>query len=95
MAEYFDVKGLREYELKRFTSKIRELWLSDRFNDCIRLVFDSTTKCGGESLRNAVVVVVKDHFPALWAKRAFRDLFREGGDFAEDVMDKLVATEQW
>ena len=92
LADYFDVPSLKEYALKRFASKIRELWVSDRFNDCIRNVFDSTTKSGGESLRNAVVLVAKDHLPALWAKHTFKDLLRDGGDFAEDLMDLMVAT---
>ncbi|KAJ2979193.1 hypothetical protein NQ176_g3399 [Zarea fungicola] len=92
LAEYFGVDNLKEYALKRFKSKIQELWVSERFIDCIRNVFGSTTKSGGELLRHAVVLAAKDHLSQLWAKQAFKDLVREGGDFTEDLLDMKVAS---
>ncbi|XWW94389.1 hypothetical protein V2A60_002332 [Cordyceps javanica] len=90
LAEYFDVDSLKTDASERFAFKIRKLWVSDRFPDCIRDIYQSTTKSRGASLRTAVILEVKNNLAALWERQAFRELYREGGDFAEDLMEKKL-----
>ncbi|KID95710.1 hypothetical protein MAJ_08356, partial [Metarhizium majus ARSEF 297] len=89
LADYFEVDGLKDYALQKFQAKITKLWVSEVFVDCIRDVYRSTSdeKC---KMRGAVVYVVHQHVSELWGKGPFKELLREGGDFAVDLMSKLV-----
>ncbi|KAI0388517.1 BTB/POZ domain-containing protein [Xylariaceae sp. FL0594] len=87
-AEFFMLDGLKQFALRRFTSKLEQLWVSELLVDCIREVYESTTE-SEHGLRSAVVEVAEAHRVDLWGKKAFRDLIREGGDFAVDLMGKF------
>ncbi|KAH0420029.1 hypothetical protein CcaCcLH18_07340 [Colletotrichum camelliae] len=41
-------------------------------------------------IRDAILRVVKVHLDSLWAKKAFRDLVYEGGDFPGDLVGQFV-----
>ena len=86
LADYFEIDKLKAYSLKRFSSKINNLWVSEAYPIAIREVYSNIPAKEAEP-RNAVVSVAKKHFQQLLAKPAFRDLLREGGDFVVDLGD--------
>ncbi|XWW99150.1 hypothetical protein V2A60_007158 [Cordyceps javanica] len=87
LAQYFDIKGLKDYSLARFEAKVSKLWVSERFADCIRDVYASTVDTNCE-MRRTVVRVARQHLQELWHK-PMQDLLREGGDFVVDLMALL------
>lgn len=89
LADYFIVEGLKDYALQRFRSKIRQLWVSEKFVDCIRDIYDSTIDPNCK-MRQAVVEIVRNNIAELWEKAPFQEVLREGGDFIVDLMSKLV-----
>ncbi|EFY89471.1 BTB/POZ domain-containing protein [Metarhizium acridum CQMa 102] len=93
LADYFGVDGLKDDALQKFKAKITKLWVTELFVDCIRDVYQSTSdeKC---KMRQAVVDVVNQHRSELWQRRPFKDLVREGGDFAVDLMSKLLVEDE-
>lgn len=90
LADYFLMSDLKEYALKRFESKIQELWISEAFVDCIRAVY--TADEYDSRMRNAVVRVARTNIKKLWQRKRFQDLVREIGDFAVDLMAILTAS---
>ncbi|EGR52930.1 uncharacterized protein TRIREDRAFT_102952 [Trichoderma reesei QM6a] len=88
LADYFRVEGLREYALHNFESKIKHLWVSESFVDCIREVYGATDL--GYEMRKAILQVVRGHLGELWEKKAFRLLVREGGDFPMEIISGFI-----
>lgn len=84
------MSGLKDYSLRNFKSKINKLWVSEVFVEGIKDVYESTSdaKC---KMREAVIDVVRQHLSELWARKPFKELFREGGDFGVDLRSKLVS----
>ncbi|OAQ69694.1 BTB/POZ fold domain-containing protein [Pochonia chlamydosporia 170] len=88
LADYFGVQTLKDYSLGKLRLKVQELWVSETFVDCIRDVYQSTIDPDCE-MRKIVVDTAWSHFKSLWGKKPFRELVREGGDFAVDLMGKI------
>ncbi|KAL7810868.1 hypothetical protein V8C26DRAFT_409592 [Trichoderma gracile] len=88
LADYFRVEGLRDYALHNFESKIKHLWVSEGFVDCIREVYGATDL--GYEMRKAILQVVRLHLGELWEKKAFRLLVREGGDFPMEILGGFI-----
>ncbi|KAI0435670.1 BTB/POZ domain-containing protein [Xylaria telfairii] len=89
-AEFFMLDDLKQLALERLKSSLEKLWVSELLSDCIREVYASTTESESE-LRNSVVEVAQTHRIDLWKRKEFRDLLREGGDFAVDLMGKFCS----
>lgn len=88
LADYFGVQTLKDYSLGKLRLKVQELWVSETFVDCIRDVYQSTIDPDCE-MRKVVVETAWSHFKSLWGKKPFRELVREGGDFAVDLTGKI------
>ncbi|KAJ2985015.1 hypothetical protein NUW58_g5757 [Xylaria curta] len=88
-AELFMLDDLKQLALHRFKSKLGRIWVSELLADCVREVYASTTKCE-HGLRSAVVEVAYTYGAQLWEKKGFRDLIRDGGDFAVDLVGKCT-----
>ncbi|KAL6880824.1 hypothetical protein J3F83DRAFT_719954 [Trichoderma novae-zelandiae] len=89
LADYFKVEGLKEYALQNFESKIKHLWVSEGFVDCIRDVYGATNL--GYEMRKAILQTARSHLGELWEKKAFRLLVREGGDFPMEVISGFIS----
>lgn len=86
---YFEIKGLMGFALQNLELKIRKLWVSETFVDCIRDVYQSTSNPNCK-MRKAIVNTTRKQLKKLWEKNTFRELIREGGDFVAAVMHELV-----
>ncbi|RYP76242.1 hypothetical protein DL771_001861 [Monosporascus sp. 5C6A] len=89
LADMFLMDHLKEDALRKFKSKLSELWISEKFTDCVKEIYSSTNEfdCG---LRNAAVETTKVHLTRLWEKKPFKELIREGGDFVVDLTGVLA-----
>lgn len=76
--------------LEKFTSKLDDLWISERFIGCILEIYNNTSAENDDDLRTAVVNTIVKHLKQLLSKKAFLALIGEGGDFVVDVMRVLA-----
>jgi hypothetical protein len=81
-----DVKALSTVKLQL---KLQDLWTSDSFPDCVREVYASTPNTD-RGMRSAVVEVARVHASELCCKAIFKELIREGGDFAVDFFESIT-----
>ncbi|KAI1839752.1 hypothetical protein JX266_014034 [Neoarthrinium moseri] len=93
LADYFGIKGLKNHALSRLQTLLSDLWMSDRFSDCIREVYEST-RDEPESLRALVTRVAHAHLGQLWERSEFKVLVHEGGDFAVDLIAQSAKKQQ-
>ncbi|KAM3435043.1 hypothetical protein NHJ13734_005745 [Beauveria thailandica] len=84
LAHYFEIQGLKQYSLDKFQAKVKRLWVSERFLDCIRDVYASTVDKNCK-MREIVTKVARGYLGQLW-NPSLEDLLREGGDFVVDLM---------
>lgn len=93
LADYFDVAALKSHSLQIFETKVRDLWVSDSFVDCIREIYRTTDdpKC---MMRKCVVDTSRAHLKKLMTGSPFRDFLSDGGDFVvcSTQMGKMPAT---
>jgi hypothetical protein len=82
-----DLKALCTAKLQQ---KLQTLWTSDSFPECVREVYSSTSD-SDRTMRSAVVEVAKTHIRELGEKAIFKDLIREGGDFAVDCFESVLS----
>src|SRR4051812_35515765 len=81
-----DVKALSTAKLQL---KLQGLWTSDSFPDCVREIYASTPN-SDRGMRSAVVEVARVHAGELCCKAIFKELIREGGDFAVDFFESVT-----
>jgi hypothetical protein len=77
----FFLEDLKALATAKLQQKLKELWTSESFPECIREVYVTTPE-SDRAMRSAVVEVAKDHVRELGKMVLFKDLIREGGDFA-------------
>lgn len=73
----------------KLQQKLQDLWISDSFPECIREIY-ATTPENDCAMRSAVVEVAKVHVRELGSKDVFKDLIREGGDFAVQYYESVI-----
>lgn len=88
LADMFLLDHLKEYALNRFKEKVKDLWISEAFTDCIKEIYNSTQ--ASDRMRDAVVGISRANLSKLWTKKAFQELIRDGGDFVVDLTGKFV-----
>jgi len=81
-----DLKALSTAKLQR---KLQDLWTCDSFPECVREIYTSTPN-SDRAMRSAVVEVAKVHTIELGKKAIFKDLIREGGDFAVQYFESVI-----
>lgn len=89
LANMFFLEDLKAFATAKLQQKLEELWTSESFPECIREVY-ATTPESDRAMRSAVVEVAKDHVRELGKMVLFKDLLREGGDFAVDYFESVV-----
>ncbi|KAH7381197.1 hypothetical protein DE146DRAFT_278733 [Phaeosphaeria sp. MPI-PUGE-AT-0046c] len=89
LADRFLLGDLKALATAKLQKKLEELWTSQEFPDCIRQVYATTVE-SDRAMRSAVVEVAKEHVRELGTKVEFKDLIREGGDFAVEYFESVV-----
>ncbi|KAK2805343.1 hypothetical protein FQN50_006244 [Emmonsiellopsis sp. PD_5] len=89
LADYFDVKGLKELCAQKFAKQAAWLWTADQFIESIRDVY-SIPKSSGQCMRKEIYTVVQAHIEQLHEKEKFRELLNECAEFAADVVDMVL-----
>ena len=84
----FFLEDLKALCTSKLQQKLQVLWDSDLFSECVREIYASTPNSNC-SMRSAVVKVAKTHLRELGKKETFKDLIREGGDFAVDYFESI------
>jgi hypothetical protein len=85
----FFLEGLKALCTVKLEQKLKDLWSSDSFPECIREIYASTPS-DERAMRSTVLEVAKAHVRELSEKAAFKDLIREGGDFAVQYFESVV-----
>ena len=84
----FFLEDLKALCTSKLQQKLQDLWDSDLFPECVREIYASTPNSNC-AMRSAVVKVAKAHVRELGKKDIFKDLIREGGDFAIDYFESI------
>jgi hypothetical protein len=90
LADMFRMEDLKNLSCDKFKLQLKEQWKSDAFPDCIREVYATSEETQAAGTRRAVVEEAALHRKELVQKRLFRDLIRELGDFAVDLVLKIA-----
>ncbi|OCK74090.1 hypothetical protein K432DRAFT_410158 [Lepidopterella palustris CBS 459.81] len=90
LADMFFLEDLKLLALKKFQEKLKDLWRSNLFPECVREVYRSTYK-RDRAMRSTVVEAAATYVRKLGTKGIFKDLIREGRDFAVDYIQKPSA----
>lgn len=85
----FFIEDLKALSARKLQEKLKDLWTSNEFPECIREVYASTPN-GDREMRPTVVEVATAHARELGEKKIFKELLQEGGDFAVDYVDALT-----
>jgi hypothetical protein len=81
LADMFFLEGLKALCTAKLEQMLKDLWNSDSFPECIWEIYASAPS-DNRAMRSTVLEVAKAHVRELGEKAAFKDLIREGGDFA-------------
>ncbi|KAJ6276571.1 hypothetical protein J3E71DRAFT_187155 [Bipolaris maydis] len=90
LAEMFFLEDLKAVAVAKLQQKLQDLWTSDSFPECIQEIY-ATTPENDVGMRSAVVEIAKVHVKELISKDIFKDLIREGGDFAVEYFESVVS----
>ncbi len=92
LADYFGIDDLQIYALGKFKTKAKSLWMSQGFLDCIPEVYASTryAQC---QMRQTVIGIIYEHSDDLW-KEPLKNLVHTGGDFAVELVDRLLVSDR-
>lgn len=90
LADMFFLQDLKTVATVKLKEKLSNLWTDDSFPDCIREIYANTPE-SDNVMRPAVVEVAKAHVQVLATKNEFKDLIREGGDFALQCFESIVS----
>ena len=85
----FFLEGLKALCTVKLEQKLKDLWKTDSFPDCIREIHASTPS-DDQAMRPTVLEVAKVHVRELGEKAGFKDLIREGGDFAVQYFEIVI-----
>lgn len=85
----FFLEDLKAVAIAKLQQKLQDLWTSDSFPECIREIY-ATTPENDLRMRSAVVEIAKAHIGELGSKDIFKDLIREGGEFAVQCFESVV-----
>jgi hypothetical protein len=86
----FRIDQLKVLSCQKFEEQLQKHWISDTFPDCIREVYSTSTNNEFNTIRKVVVNVVALHQSELAQKRSIQELIREVGDFAVDLVLRMV-----
>ncbi|KAK2769932.1 hypothetical protein FQN53_005816 [Emmonsiellopsis sp. PD_33] len=89
LADYFDVKGLRELCAQKFAKQAVWLWTTDQFIESIGEVY-WIPKSSGQCMRKEIYTVVQAHIEQLHENEKFRELLNGCAEFAADVVDMVL-----
>lgn len=89
LADMFLLEDLKALSTIKLQEKLKELWMSDSFPECIREIYASISDSKSK-MRLVVVEIATAHAHELGKKEVFNDLLREGGDFAADYVGALT-----
>jgi hypothetical protein len=89
LADMFFLEDLKVLCAAKLQQKLQDLWTTDSFPECVREIYASTPN-SDRTIRPVVVKVAKIHVHELGNKAIFKDLIREGGDFAVDYFEMLT-----
>ncbi|KAF9728662.1 hypothetical protein PMIN04_012955 [Paraphaeosphaeria minitans] len=89
LADMLLLGDLKALCVAKFKDKVRNLWNSDSFPDCVQEVY-ATTSHDDCNMRLAVLEVATAHARELRDKDIFTDLLREGGEFSVDYVNALT-----
>jgi hypothetical protein len=92
LADMFFLEDLKALCTVKLQQKLQDLWASDSFPECVREIYASTSD-SDQTMRSAIVEVVKIHVNELGEKAIFKDLIREGGDFTVDCFESVIFSE--
>ncbi|KAF2187414.1 hypothetical protein K469DRAFT_489988, partial [Zopfia rhizophila CBS 207.26] len=92
LADMFFLDDLKALSTAKLQLKLQDLWTSDLFPECIREIYASTPD-NDRAMRAAVVEVASVHVHELGMKAIFKDLIREGGDFAVEYFESTIFPE--
>ncbi|OBT81433.1 hypothetical protein VE02_09947, partial [Pseudogymnoascus sp. 03VT05] len=84
----FRMEDLKNLSCEKFKLQLKEYWKSDAFPNCIREVYATSEETQAAGTRKVVVEEAALHRKDLVQKLLFRDLFRDLGDFALDLVLK-------
>jgi hypothetical protein len=85
----FRMEDLKSLACSKFELQLKEHWISDTLADCIREVYSTTID--DATTRKALVKIVASHDKELVQKQQFKELIREVGDFAVDLVLLMAA----
>jgi hypothetical protein len=85
----FFLEDLKALSTTKLRQKLQDLWDTELFPECVRDVYAATAKrdC---MMRSAIVEIAAAHARGLGEKEVFKELLREGGDFAVDYINALT-----
>ncbi|KAF2002433.1 hypothetical protein P154DRAFT_462410 [Amniculicola lignicola CBS 123094] len=89
LADMFFLEDLKALSTIKMQKKLQTLWTCDSFPDCIREIYASTPN-SDHAMRSAVIEVARVHVRELGKKAIFKDLIREGGEFAVDFFESIT-----
>jgi len=92
LADMFFLDDLKALSTAKLQLKLQDLWTSDLFPECIREIYASTPD-SDRAMRAAVVEVASVRIHELGMKAIFKDLIREGGDFAVEYFESTIFPE--
>lgn len=89
LADFFLMDELQDYAIKRFATTLDVVDISDGFVECVVEVYGCTTQSHCK-LRDVVISKACSHLESLWEKKPFRELVRNCGEFAVDLIAKSL-----
>lgn len=84
-ADKFDILGLRTLATKKYQACVTKHWNNVRFSEFVTHLWGNTVELNRE-LRNVVFQAAQKHIKELLDRSEFRDLMKDHGDFAYDVI---------
>ncbi|KAI9733082.1 MAG: hypothetical protein M1834_003628 [Cirrosporium novae-zelandiae] len=90
LADFFFIDNLKELVRQKFESKLQTCWVSETLVDCISELYSTTPYGKDNAIKRVVLSMVYKNINELWSKRAFKDLVRSNGDFAADLINKVI-----
>jgi len=91
LADICCLDNLKDAALSKFEQKLENLWLTERFVECVAEVYANTSSGVQDGMRAAVVHTCVEHITHLLPGKAFLALLAKGGDFVVDLTRALAS----
>lgn len=88
IADKHNIPALKAHSMSKFSASITTGWSMDDFSLAISVVYDSTPS-GDRGLRDLAVKTSCNNIDILLQNNSFRNLLRQGPDFAADLIPLL------